>query len=240
MLINLLLNHNPKNIDNADNDINMKLSYDNLYKEFFNLFKFMAFVAINKFNDINNKEKSHVIKIIFTFIIKILNDYVNDMNNFKNGKKRQDKIINEEKLNSFLILLYRCILKNNICDIIKKYYNNIFTIIFIILFYSSMKNKIMSLKIIEIIFFNDMKNDDLVKNNINIFEKELKENNRSLYDFMNAHNVKHIDNIFIEFLFNYTLLLQQKDKHKKKYIYFTENDKLLSLIIIKMIQNKLL
>jgi hypothetical protein len=85
-----------------------------------------------------------------------------------------------------------------------------------------------------------MKNDELLKNNINSFEKELKENNRSLYDFMNAHNVKHIDNIFIEFLFNYTLLLQQKDKHKKKYIYFTENDKLLSLIIIKMIQNKLI
>ena len=239
----LLLYHNSNNFskinDDDINDINIfRISYDSLYKESFNLLKLMTFLAV-KINS-ENKE-NQLIKYIFDIIIKIFTNYVDEMNDFKGGKKNSNEITNEEKLNSYLILFYRSILKNNIINTIKKYYNNIIPILFHILTYSSTKNKIITLKIIEILFINDKKVDESsMKNNINIFKKDLQEKNIKLYNFIYTNKVKHIDNIFVEYLFNLCLLLQQNIDNIVKYINGTENNISLSLIIIKMIQNKLL
>ena len=96
----------------------------------------------------------------------------------KNKKKEIKEIINEEKMNSFLMLFYRCILKNNIPQKVKKYYNNILTLLFQILCDTSTKNKILTLKIIEILFINDTKIDEQgMKNDIESFKNELKKKN---------------------------------------------------------------
>ena len=236
---NLLLYHNSNNFTriNYDEANIFRISYDSLYKESFNLFKLMTFLAIKLSNaNISNP----FIKYIFDIIIKIFTNYIDEMNDFKNGKKNNNEITNEEKLNSYLILFYRCILKKNITDIIKKYYNNIISILFHILTYSSPKNKIISLKIIEILFINDKLDESFMKKNIEIFKKDLQENNIKLYNFIYTNKVKHIDNIFVEYLFNLSLLFQQNIDNIVKYINGTENNIAISLIIIKMIQNKLL
>ena len=242
IFINLLLNHNSNyfNLLNIKNANIYRISYDSLYKESFYLFKFMTFTAVNEFNDINTDEKMPFIKYIFDFIINIFNKYINEMNDLKNKKKEIKEIINEEKMNSFLMLFYRCILKNNIPQKVKKYYNNILTLLFQILCDTSTKNKILTLKIIEILFINDTKIDEQgMKNDIESFKNELKMKNIKLYNYINSQKVKHIDNIFIEFLFNFALLLQQNIDNIIKYINGTENNMALSLIIIKIIQNKL-
>ena len=241
----LLLYHNSNNFNKINDNINIfRISYDSLYKEAFYLFKLMTFLSINQFNndDIDiDKKKVPPIKYIFDFIVNIFNNYINQMNDFINQKIKSEEIINEEKLNSFLILFYRCILKEGIFDIIKINYNNILTILFQILIYSSSKNKILSLKIIEILFLNEKNSDeDFIKYNIESFTKELKEKNNLLYNFIYSKNIKHTDNIFIDFLFNFSLLLQQNIDHIIKLINGTENNMAISLVIIKMIQNKLL
>ena len=198
----------------------------------------MIFLAINQFND---NQQNPLLKTSFDFIIKIFENYIEEMDDFKNKRIKINNITNEEKLNSFLILFYRCILKNNIRDIIKKNYNKIIPILFNILICSSTKNKIISLKIIELLFINDTKGDESsVKNIGESFKKELKEKNLLLYNFIYLDKINHIDNAFIEFLFNFSLILQQKIDNIIKFINGTENNMALSLIIIKMIQNKLL
>ena len=237
---NLLLSHNSRNFTKInDDDIKcFRISYDSLYKESFNLFKLMIFLAINQFND---NQQNPLLKTSFDFIIKIFENYIEEMDDFKNKRIKINNITNEEKLNSFLILFYRCILKNNIRDIIKKNYNKIIPILFNILICSSTKNKIISLKIIELLFINDTKGDESsVKNIGESFKKELKEKNLLLYNFIYLDKINHIDNAFIEFLFNFSLILQQKIDNIIKFINGTENNMALSLIIIKMIQNKLL
>ena len=123
----------------------------------------------------------------------------------------------------------------------KKKYNNLLTILFQILIYSSTKNKILSIKIIEILFLNEKNYDEtFIKSNAESFNKELKEKNNLLFNFIYAKNIKHIDNVFIEFLFNFSLILQQNIDNIIKLINGTENNMAISLLIIKMIQNKLL
>ena len=237
----LLLFYNSNNSKRIIDDINiLRFSYDNLYKEALKLFKLMTFLAINQFN---NKYQNEIplIKYVFDIMVKIFTNYIDEMNDFKNKKKNMNEITNEERLNTFLVLFYRCIVKMNNLDIITKYYNNIITVLFHILNYSSSKNKIISLKIIEILLMKDAKLDELyLKNNIDIFKKDLEEKNLLLYKFIYSNKVNHIDNIFVEFLFNFVLLLQQNIDNIFKYINSTENNMAISLTIIKMIQNKLL
>ena len=165
------------------------------------------------------------------------------MDDLKNGKKEMSQIINEEKLNSFLMIFYRCILKNKECvtKIIQSYCPNILIAFFHILSYSSTKNKLLVLKIIEILIIN---NDDIDKSfldkNIEKFKNELKEKNDNLYNFIYSKKVIHIENAFVEYLFNFALLLQQNIDNITNFINGTESNMDLSFIIIKILQNKLL
>ena len=243
-LNNLLLNYNSNNSRKIVDDVNIiRLSYDNLYKDAFNLIKLMAFLAINQYNNKSEEEDEvPLIKYIFDIIVKIFNNYIEEINDVRRGKKNIYEITNEDKLNAYLILFYRCILKINDLEIIlNKYYNNIIAILFQILIDSSTKNKIISLKIIELLIINNTKLDEIfIKKNIETFENELKDKNLLLYNFINSKKVNHVDNIFVEFLFNFILLLQQNIDKIFKYINSTENNLSISLVIIKMLQNKLL
>ena len=243
----LLLRHNSNNLftlNYNESQFVFRLSYDTLYKEAFYLFKFMAFMAINQFPNVNNNDNEQIpiLKYIFDIIIDILNAYINYISIAKQGVEYVGRAINEEKLNCFLIIFYRAILKNNrdIMGIIQKYYNNILSILFQILCYSSSKNKLICLKIIEKLLINNNKIDELfLVNNYETFKNELN-NNKKLYNFIYSNKGKHIENIFIEFLFNLALLLQQNIDNLIKYINGTENNMALSLIIIKIIQNKII
>ena len=239
----LLLHYNYNNSRKIVDDVNIiRLSYENLYKDAFNLIKLMAFLAINQFNNKGEEDEVPLIKYVFDIIVKIFTNYIDEINDVRKGKKNIYEITNEDKLNAYLILFYRCILKINDLEIIfNKYYNNIIAILFQILIYSSTKNKIISLKIIELLLINNTKLDEVfIKKNIDTFSNELKDNNLLLYNFINSKKVNHIDNIFIEFLFNFILLLQQNIDKIFKYINSTENNLSISLLIIKMLQNKLL
>lgn len=245
----LLLTHNSSNLyilNHYEFQRLFRLSCDTLYKGIFHLFKFMSFMAMNYFNDvnyINEKEKNPLMKYIFDVVVNVLTNYVNDMNEFKNGKKEMSQIINEEKLNSFLMVFYRCILKNKECvsKIIQSYCPNILIILFHALSYSSTKNKLLLLKIIDLLLIN---NDDIDKTfldkNIEAFKKELKEKNNNLYNFIYSKKVVHIENAFVEYLFNFALLFQQNIDNIINFINGTESNMDLSFIIIKILQRKLM
>jgi len=245
----LLLTHNSSNLyilNYYEFQRLFRLSCDTLYKLIFHLFKYMSFIAINCFKDVNcmkENEKTPLLKYIFDAVFNVSTHYINDMNDLKNGKKEMSQIINEEKLNCFLMVFYRCILKNKegVTKFVQSYYPNILITLFQILSYSSTKNKLLVLKIIEIILIN---NDDIDKSfldkNIEEFKNELKEKNNNLYNFIYSKKVIHIENAFVEYLFNFTLLLQQNIDNIIGFINGTESNMDLSFIIIKILQNKLL
>ena len=244
----LLLSHNSSNLyilNYYEFQRLFRLSCDTLYKLIFHLFKFMSFLAMNYFNDVNymkENEKTPLLKYIVDATFNVFTNYINDMDDLKNGKKEMNQIINEEKLNSFLMIFYRCILKNKECitKIIQSYCPNILIDLFHVLSYSSTKNKLLVLKIIEILLIN---NDDIDKSfldkNIEDFKNQLKEKNYNLYNFIYSKKVIHIENAFVEYLFNFALLLQQNIDNITVFINGTESNMDLSFIIIKILQNKL-
>ena len=65
------------------------------------------------------------------------------------------------------------------------------------------------------------------------------ERNICLYNLITSKKVNHIENIFIELLFNLILLLQQNIDNSINYLIGTENNFALSFIIIKTLQKKL-
>ena len=79
------------------------------------------------------------------------------------------------------------------------------------LFNSSTKNKILTIKIISILLMeNDSYLSDLyLKNNYEHFVNDLKIRNINQLNLILSKKVNHIENIFIEFLFNLIVLLQQ-------------------------------
>ena len=234
-------NYNSINIDSKNI---IKISNETLLNKAFDLFKLMSFIAINEINNDNNK-KIPLIKYIFDFIFEILNKYIEDMDKLKKEAISNKEILNEEKLNNFLLIFYRCILngKNTekIINIIQQYYENIFTVLFNLFLYSSTKNKILTIKIISILLMeNDSYLSDLyLKNNYQHFVNDLKIRNINQLNLILSKKVNHIENVFIEFLFNLIVLLQQNIDNSINYINGTENNLALSFIIIRTLQKKL-
>ena len=245
----LLHDFNSRNFNNTNMEDNksFKISNETLLFKAFYLFKLMSFISINEANvdNLNNENEIPLVKYVFDLIFDMFNKYIEDIDKLKKEKISDKEILNEEKLNNFLIIFYRCILnkKNseNIINIIQKYYKNIFSILFILLLYSSTKNKILTLKIISILLMDyDSYIDDLyMKNDYENLKNILKEKNICLYNLITSKKVNHIENIFIELLFNLILLLQQNIENSINYLIGTENNFALSFIIIKTLQKKL-
>ena len=242
----LLHDLNSKNFNNINMDklSIFKISNETLLNKAFDLFKLMAFIAIG---DIQNEKEENIplIKYVFDLIYEMLNKYIEDMDKFKQEKITSKDILNEEKLNNFLIIFYRCILNSKctekIVNIIQKYYENIFTVLFNIFLYSSAKNKILTIKIISLLLIDNDSyiNDSYMKKNIENFKNDLAIKNIYLYNLLESKKVNHIENIFVELLFNLILLLQQNIDNSINYLNGTDDNFALSFLIIRIIQNKL-
>ena len=242
----LLHDLNSKNYHeiNMENDNILKLTNETLLNKAFDLLKLMTYIAINNIDDDNNDKNKPFIKYVFDLIFDIFNKYNDDMDKLIKGKKQSKDIINEEKLNDFLMIFYRCILNTKKIKkmiVIIQDYKNIFTTLFYIFIYSSTKNKILTLKIISILLIDCEQyiNDSYLKTNCENIITDLKERNILLYNLLVSKKVNHIENIFLELLINFILLLQQNIENSIKYINGTENNFNLSLVIIKILQNKL-
>ena len=245
----LLHDLNSRNFNNVnmENKNAYKISNETLLFKAFDLFKLMAFISINESSniDINNKKEIPLVKYVFDLIFDMFNKYIEDMDKLKKEKISDKEILTEEKLNVFLMIFYRCLLnkKNseNVINIIQKYYKNIISILFILFLYSSTKNKILTLKIISILLmdYDSYIDDSYMKSDYENLKSDLKERNIFLYNLITSKKVNHIENIFIEILFNLALLLQQNIENSINYIIGTENNFALSFIIIKTLQKKL-
>ena len=247
IIYDLLYNYYYKNnvhINQENNNIYI-ISKDTLSKKVFELFKLMAFIAIEKLNSDEICDDTPLIKYIFDYIFNIFNRYIDDMDKLRKEIISSKDIINEEKLNDLLLVFYRCLLnqksKEKISNILQKYYFNIFQNLYNIFIYSSAKNKIITLKIIDLLLFDYsiFLTAPFIQKNIENLLIFLKEKNVGLYNLLISKKVNHIDNILIEFLFNLILLLQQNIDNSINYINCTENNLSLSFLIIKILQNKL-
>ena len=238
------LNSKEYNIINMEKNNIYKYNNETLLNKFFEYFKLLAFIGINNIKN-ENKENVPLIKYVFDIIFDMFNKYIDDMDKFKKENITSKEILSEEKLNNFLAIFYRCILnqKNSkeISLLIQKYYKNIFSILFNIFICSSMKNKILTMKIISILLLDNELyiNDEYLKTDYEYFKNEIKQKNILLYNLLISSKVSHIDNIFIELIFNLILLLQQNIENSINYINGTENNFALSFILIKTLQKKL-
>ena len=238
------LNSKEYNIINMEKNNIYKFNKETLLNKFFEFFKLMAFIGVNNIKN-ENEKNIPLIKYVFDFIFDMFNKYIDDMDKLKNEKITSKEILNEEKLNNFLAIFYRCLLNQKnykeISDLIQKYYKNIFTVLFYIFIYSSMKNKILTIKIISILLLDNefYINDQYLKSDCENFKNEIKAKNILLYNLLISSKVSHIENIFIELIFNLILLLQQNIENSINYINGTENNFALSLILIKTLQKKL-
>ena len=236
------LNSRDYNVINMEKNNVYKINEETLLNKVFELFKLMTFIGTN---NIKSGKNIPLIKYVFDFIFDILNKYNEDMDKLKKEKIESKEILNEEKLNHFLLIFYRCILNKKtskeISDFLQNCYKNIFSVFFNIFIYSSMKNKILAIKIISILLFDNELyiNDIYIKNDNENFKNEIKTRNVLLYNLINSSKVNHIENIFIELIFNLILLLQQNIDNSINYINGTENNFALSFILIKTLQKKL-
>ena len=245
---NLLHDLNSREYNTINMEKNNVYTFNNetLLNKFFDFFKLMAFIGINNIKNEKEKEKTiRLIKYVFDFIFGMFNKYIDEMDKLKQEKIARKEILNEEKLNNFLEIFYRCILNQKsskeISELIQNYYKNIFTVLFNIFIYSSMKNKILTIKIISILLFDNEPyiNDTYLKNDYEHFKSEIKSKNILLHNLIFSSKVSHIENIFIELIFNLILLLQQNIENSINYINGTENNFALSFILIKTLQKKL-
>ena len=243
----LLHDLNSKNYNNINMDNNniFQINNESLLNKSFDLFKLLSFIAINDINEDENNKNIPLIKYVFDLIFEMFNKYINGIDKYKKEQIEINEILNEEKLNHFLMIFYRCLLNSKkakiILEIIQKYYKNIFTVLFTLFLYSSTKNKILSIKIISLLLLDNEPylNDSYMKDSYQNLKTDLKSRNILLYNLILSEKVNHIENIFIEFLFNLILLLQQNIDNSIKYLNGTENNFALSFIIIKTLQKKL-
>ena len=236
LLKKILIDHNSNNFNTINYEyFNVfRLSFDSLYNKIFVLFKLYAFNAIEQLK--NNDD----IKNIFDVISEILNNYVTEMKKFKEKKIEYNAVTNEEKLNCFLIIFYRCLINNKkdfpLINYVKENYENILCVLFEIFCYSSTKNKIISFKLIELFLYGEETENKFLEKNCELFKNILKTSNKTFYNFIYSEDVKHIDNIFIESLFNLALIFQQNIENVIKFINATESNLPLSIMIIKHFQ----
>ena len=109
------LNSKNYNTINMDNNNIFQINNESLLNKSFDLFKLLAFIAVNNINDEDDYNKNiPLIKYVFDLIFEMLNKYINDIDKYKKEKIEINEILNEEKLNNFLMIFYRCLLNSKI------------------------------------------------------------------------------------------------------------------------------
>ena len=227
-----------------------RVNISSLYQLVFDVFAMYAFIVFDKYNEVSidegkkknlgfkrrisefdENESNRIIKQISDIIIKLFIDYIVKMRIYKNESENIE-LINEEKLNSFLILFYRLISFNaKLINFFLNSYSDVISILMEILLYSSEKNKYIVIKLIEIFLLSTDKT-----NYVDTFKSNIEQYNNSLYKYL-SNNEKE-NNFIVHFLFNYAMLLQQSEQHS--FFFKTQCDFSLSIDIIKLIQNLLL
>ena len=206
-----------------------KISIRTLYIEIFNLFSILSLTIFKQLKKDNSDLNKFYADKICNIINLIVMDYLKKIKEFI---KRPCGLMNEEKLNSFLLILFRGINDNkHLISILQEKYFNIFSYILEIFILSSERNKYISLKIIEILIFYEKFLDSL-----NIFINSL-ESNKDFFDFIfekkNPLNLTKYQIIF-KFFINYSILLQQNKYLVSFYTIVSQSDLNISFQIINL------
>jgi len=166
-------------------------------------------VLIQKQNSLLQSEEFVVIDIISNILFNELKKYIENWRSFIKSKmlfkkkglqENMTPFANEDKLNSYLILLFRCLSFNsNLIDHFTISHPNLFPIILEIFLYANEKNKILIIKFIELFirFYNEnLLNKcmvNFIENTKNIFSDLI------LVTLQNTY-LNKADNLTIEFL----------------------------------------
>ncbi len=206
------------------------ISMKTLYIEIFNFFSILSLTIFKQLKQDNSDLNKFYADKICNIIVLIVMDYLKKI---KEYIKRPYGLINEEKLNSFLLILFRGINDNkNLINLLQEKYSYIFSYLLEIFILSSERNKYISLKIIENLIFYEQ-----FLNSLNIFTKSCFELNKEFFDFIfeniNIQNLpKYI--IIFKFFINYSILLQQKKDLLSYFTIASESDLNISFQIINL------
>ena len=207
-----------------------KISMKTLYIEIFNFFSILSLTIFKQLKQNNSDLNKLFADKICNIINLIIVDYLKKIKEFI---KRRCGLLNEEKLNSFLLILFRGINDNkNLIDLLQEKYSYIFSYLLEIFILSSERNKYISLKIIEILIFYEQFLDSL-----DIFTKSSLESNKGFFDFIfekkNPHILTKYEIIF-KFFMNYLILLQQNKNLVSYYTIVSQSDLNISFQIINL------
>ena len=206
-----------------------KISMRKLYLEIFNVFSLLSLTIFKEFIKDNNEINKFYAEKIYNVINEVIHSYLGKIKDYIN---KPCPLMNEEKFNSFLLILFKGMNENeNLINLILEKNKNILSDLLEIVILSSERNKYVSLKIIKNIIFNEK-----VLDSMKVLVSSLRENCTKFYYFIYDKDINKLPNhqILFQFLIKYSILLQQNKNLVSHYIIVSQSDLNISFELINL------